>query len=270
MQIATAGWGFRELSLPDYFKMAADLDIHCVEVNAQGYEEVPLHLDVSMDEGEVDKVKEAAKEAGVEIMALAGTNDFTVGKKELDGHIQNVKKTIDLASLIGSRIIRVFAGWVKAEEVTGILVDQVAECLEEVGSYAQSRGITIAMENHGGITATASDCKKILDKVKNSAVGLNYDPANFIAYGYGEDPLIGLETLSERIVYAHLKDCLKKNDQYEFAAVGGGEMDWEKLLPALSKVYDGYWAVEYEEPLSIREGTEQSLQFLREKTGKGE
>ena len=266
MQIATAGWGFRELSLPVYFKMVADLDIHCVEVNAQGYEEVPLHLDVSMGEEEINKVKEAAKEAGVEIFALAGTNDFSVAEKELNGHIGRVKKTIDLASSIGAVIIRVFAGWVKAEDVTERLIDQVAECLEEVGEYARAKGITIAMENHGGITATASDCKKILDKVKSSAVGLNYDPANFIAFGYGEDPLIGLEALSERIVYVHLKDCLKKEDRYEFTAVGGGGMNWEKLLPALSKVYDGYWAIEYEEPTNIREGTEQSLQFLREKT----
>ena len=265
MKIAAAGWGFRELSLPDYFKMAAGLGIHNVEVNAQGHEEVPLHLDVSMSEEDVNKVKEAAKETGVEIIALAGANDFTVDKDELDGNIQKVKRTIDLASSIGSRFIRVFAGWVEAKDVTDKLIDQVAECLEEVGKYAQTKGVVIALENHGGITATAADCKKILDKVKNPAVGLNYDPANFIAYGYGENPLIGLETLSERIVYAHLKDCLKKNDQYEFGAVGQGEMDWDKIVPALSKVYDGYWAIEYEEPSSIREGTEQSLQFLKMK-----
>jgi sugar phosphate isomerase/epimerase len=269
MQIATAGWGFRELSLPDYFKMATDLGIQFVEVNAQGYEEVPLHLDVSMDEGKLSKVREAANQAGVEIVCLAGTNDFTVDGKELDKHIQKVKKTIDLAQKIGASIIRIFAGWVEAKDVTEKLIGQVAKCLEDVGSYAQTKRITIAMENHGGIAATASDCKKILDKVKSSAVGLNYDPANFIAYGYGENPLMALESLSERIVYAHLKDCLKKGDRYEFAAVGQGEMNWDRILPALSKVYDGYWAIEYEEPVNIRAGTEKSLQFLREKI-KGE
>ena len=265
MQIATAGWGFRELSLPDYFKMVGELGVHYVEINAQGYEEVPLHLDVSMDKEEITKVKEAAKEAGVEIITLAGANDFTVDGKELDGHIEKVKKTIDLASSLGARIIRVFAGWVEAKDVTEKLIDQVSECLEEVGKYAQTKGVTIAMENHGGITATAADCKKILDKVKNPAVGLNYDPANFIAYGYGEDPLIGLEILSERIVYAHLKDCFKKDDKYEFTAVGQGEIVWDKIIPVLSSVYDGYWAIEYEEPVSIKEGTEQSLQFLKTK-----
>lgn len=257
----TAAWGFREFSMGKYFEAVKELGFDYVELDCEP-EEVPLHLSRDMMDSEVNNVLTLAEESGVKIVALATGNDFTVeGQDELNQEVIKIKKVIDLAQRLGAEVVRLFAGWIEEEKISEDMYHQLTETFALVGDYARERGVKLALENHGGITKTAEQVKRILESVKSPAVGLNFDPANF--YHCGQDPVKALEILSPHIVYFHLKDCRNVDGKYEYCAVGDGEIDFKSILGKLTKNYHGYYAIEYEETKDVIEGTRRSLEYIK-------
>lgn len=97
------------------------------------------------------------------------------------------------------------------------------KALTECGKYAQSKGITIAIETGPETAAT------LLSFVENTegGVGVNLDPANFVMVT-GQDPVEAVYLLKDHIVHTHFKDgkMIKKTDPkiiYDSFAVGGIE-----------------------------------------------
>ena len=150
-------------------------------------------------------------------------------------------------------------------KVTKDTYRQVVAFLNEAGRYAATMGVRIALENHIGITSSVKGTLKILRGIESEGIGLAYDPANF--YRYGENPLHALHRIYPHIVYMHLKDCRRGKEDYEFCDLGKGEIDWVPILESLSKTYDGYYAIEYEEPGDIMRGTRSSISFLNRYLG---
>ena len=103
--------------------------------------------------------------------------------------------------------------------------------------YAATKGVVLALENHGGITATPEQMLKIIDAVDSSPwFGVNFDGGNFRT----DDPYASLSQIAP---YA-------KNAQIKVEMFSGA-----KKIPAdLSRVvqilrtagYRGYVALEYE------------------------
>ena len=260
MKLACAGWGFREMPLEVYFKVAADLEVHYVEVNCQAG--VPPHVQEDMKEDQVGAVKRSADACGVEIVALAPGSDFTLEDPgDLEREVLRVKRIIDLGERLESSVIRLFAGWIGEEKITEATYRQVAECFDEVGEYAGDKGIVLALENHGGVTANIERTRRIMESISSDAVGLNYDPANFAHSG--EDPVEAVRALKDYIVYVHLKDYLSEEAEETFCALGEGRIEWEPIFSELSDFYQGYFAIEYERPDDVVEGTRKSAAFVK-------
>jgi sugar phosphate isomerase/epimerase len=74
IKLATAAWGFREMELPEYFTAAKEMQIDYVEVNLGPNS--PGHLQFDASDADLDRALQAAEDAGVEIVALAGGNNF--------------------------------------------------------------------------------------------------------------------------------------------------------------------------------------------------
>lgn len=259
IKLACAVWGFRELGLEEYFKAAVEAGIPLVEVGCSIH--VPRHLRVGMTQGEIEDVLDLARDSGVEIIALAADNDFALADESaLQAEVRRVKQIIDLAASSKTRMVRLFASNITAEEATEGTYHRVAACFNEVGRYAEGKGIRLALENHGGITSNAEGVLKIMQGVESEAVGLTYDVANF--YRDSQDPLSALHQISPHVVHVHLKDYRRTDSGHEFCALGEGEIDYPPILEALSRTYHGYYAIEYEEPSDIVRGTRDSLSFL--------
>jgi len=259
MKIACAGWGFREMGLRKYFEEALALGIGFVEVNCS--ENVPQHLSPKGTLDDAREMADLASSIGVKVVALAASNDFTVADEATwNQHVEAVKHVVDLAQAAGAEVVRIFAGW--AEELDDAVFQRAAGGIREVGEYAQTRGVVLGVENHGGVTATGESCAKLLDLVGDlDTVGLTYDPANF-AYG-GADPLRGLTAVGERVTYCHLKDVRWSLDgRPEYCAFGEGKIDWPPILAGLRAFYRGYGAIEYERAEDAADGTRRSLENL--------
>lgn len=258
--IGCAAWGWRELEIPEYFHWVAQQGIRSVEVNA--HPQAPKHLlDIGNDES-VIKIANWASEAGVEIICIAARNDFTIPEKTaLETEIQRVQRFVDIAKQLGAKFVRLLSGSHRIDCIPNEVFTRLHYAFNKIGDYAQEKGVKITIENHGGPTATGQRVVKIMEGIKSPAVGLNYDPANFL--NQGTDPLMALRYILPWVNYSHWKDVRWANGEPQFCAFGAGEIVWQPIIKELlNSGYQGYWAVEYEEPADVQQGTKESLHNL--------
>ncbi len=260
LKFACAAWGFREYSLPEYFAAARKMGLDSVEINLD--EGQTNHLSPADSDDELKQAAQQAADAGVRIVAIAGSNDFTVADATArQKQVDRVKRQIDVCAALGAEVLRIFAGWASEKQVGDETFANVRQCLEDVALYAETNGVVVAVENHGGITNTGAQCARLLEGLP-AAVGLNYDPANF--RHCDEDPLAALMVTADRVVYSHWKDVRLEKDEWEYCAMGSGVITWEPIVAKLAASYAGYWAIEYEEPTDVERGTKASLQYLQQ------
>ena len=259
-QYACAAWGWRELEVPDYFNHATQLGFTALEVNA--HSQTPKHLLNNLSEEAVEKVRFWAEDGSVEIACVAADNDFTVtNAADLEAEIRKVCRCVDIAKKLQTKLIRVFAGGENQDCLSPEILQQLHTAFNCVGNYAETHGITIAIENHGGLTATGQRIAKIMEGINSAAVGVNYDPANFLMAG--SDPLMALRYILPWVKYTHWKDVRWGNGKPELCAVGEGEIRWTPIVKELLNAdYQGYWVIEYEGVEDIQRGTKDSLAYL--------
>lgn len=263
MKLGCASWGFRELDLEEYFRIAAALGLEYLEVECFNEEEAPRHIPSDFTPEDMIRLQAKAKEKNVEIVSFAGGNDFTVtDKAAIANDIARIKRMIDLAKVGKVEVIRVFAGWIEEKKAGETTYAQVINALKETGRYALKKGVILALENHGGITSDPEQIKKILDGVNLPSVRLNYDPANF--HHCKNDPVRALGYLKNYISYVHLKDSKFEDEIHKFKAVGEGKIDWLPIIDWLNTSFNGYAMIEYENPADVVDGTERSLSFLKQ------
>lgn len=160
-------------------------------------------------------------------------------------------------------MVRVFAGWDRFETLTTAKYERCAAALRACGEHAAGTHVLIALENHGGPTATAAQVLRILNLCNHPKVMANYDGGNFAHCC--EDPLAAYQVLRGRIAYTHWKDVWVREGALHYCALGDGITDWTPVVQALiADGYDGYWTIEYEEPSDVEEGTRKCLAVLRE------
>ncbi|MCE5258829.1 MAG: sugar phosphate isomerase/epimerase, partial [Chloroflexi bacterium] len=155
---------------------------------------------------------------------------------------------------LGTNIITTHIGHVPAERddpVWGILV----KALNEVGAYADSAGAVLATETgpEEGQTLAA-----LLGSLKTKAIRVNFDPANFIIYGYNHRA--ALDALRPYIVHTHAKDAKGKLE----VPLGQGDVDFPWYVGKLRSFgYDGFYTIEREAGADPIGDIKQAIAFLR-------
>ena len=181
---------------------------------------------------------------GIEITGSAVGNNFCLpDEKKRQEQIQLVTNWLDRVSLLGGRTLRVFAG----SAPKGITEEQcrkwTIDSLKATCEHAAKVGVYVALENHGGITATAEQLISLVKAVDHPWFGVNLDSGNFKT----EDPYQDLEKLAPYAVVTQFKSEIQPKGQPKQKA------DYNRLVSILRKAnYSGYVILEYEaadEPL---------------------
>ncbi|NLV74826.1 MAG: sugar phosphate isomerase/epimerase [Chloroflexi bacterium] len=168
--------------------------------------------------------------------------------------IPRIKANIDLALDLGTTIITTHIGHVPADKndpVWGVLV----KALEEVGAYADSVGAVLATETgpEEGVTLVS-----LIESLKTRAIRVNFDPANFIIYGY--DHRAAVDALRPYIVHTHAKDAKGKLE----VPLGQGDVDFPWYVGKLRSFgYDGFYTIEREVGPDPIGDIQQAIAFLR-------
>ena len=207
----------------------------------------------------VAALKKKAADLGLAITGTPVGNSFTHPPGEArDREVAKMKAWIDVSSDLGSPAIRIFAGSAPkgVEEATarGWVVDCVKACLEK----AAERKVILALENHGGVVATADGMLAIGKEIDSPWFGFNMDTGNF----HTEDPYAELEKIAPRAVTCQVKVEMAAKGKKKEAA------DVPRLVTMMRKHgYKGFITLEYEAAEEPLEAIPKWIDILRKAIG---
>ena len=247
MKLSLAGYSFNRL-LPKRYtpgqlksaKMTMDDFIRfCAAQDLDGCEPTAYYFPRTVTREYLVHLKQLTFRLGLDISGTAIGNDFCLPegparKKQL----ADAKEWIDHAAMLGAPVIRIFAGKVPKGETEETAIERCVAGINESLEYAATRGVFLALENHGGITATPKQMMKIIKGVKPSPwFGVNFDGGNFRT----DDPYRDLAQIAPYAVNAQIKVAIHRGGKKEPA-------DLPRVVKILKDAdYRGYLVLEYEE-----------------------
>lgn len=237
------------MSLLDVIDFCAAQNLDAVELTSY-YFPNPLTPEFIRD------IKERTFRLGLEISGTAIGNDFCLPEgPDREKQLKLCRDWIDFSAEMGAPVIRIFAGRVSRGQTEEQALDLCVAGINESLNYAAEKGVVLALENHGGITATSEQLLKIVSRVQPSKwFGVNFDSGNF----HTPDPYADLEKIAPYAVNAQIKVMMAPQGQPK------QQTDYERVLDILRAAnYRGYVVLEYEEKEDPMIAIPKHLQQLR-------
>ena len=190
------------------------------------------------------KLKQHCHLRGMTISGGAIRNDFCqLDEQKVAADLEHTKTWVDHYAVLGAPAIRIFAGTQPKGEELSVTLKRCAKHCETAAKYAASKGVLLALENHGGVTARAEGLLEIVKQVNAPGFGVNLDSGNFQST---DDPYAELALIAPYAVNAQIKVDISPGGKQQ-------PTDLAKVLNILRDAgYSGWVALEYEakeEPL---------------------
>jgi len=179
------------------------------------------------------RIKKMCEKAGVKLSGLSAHTPLC--KPDISGNY--LKQAIRFAAECGAPVVNTDEGpkpsWTTEDE-DFVLMRYV---LAEAAAFAENRGVLIGIEPHQQYSKTPEGLDRIYDLVDSPAIGINFDTGN--SYLCGQDPLVWLERVKDRLVHLHAKDISIQQSEGERGKVTGtpagcacgeGVNDWQKVI----------------------------------------
>lgn len=185
-------------------------------------------------------LKQQTHRLGISISGTAIGNNFCLPEGDArNQQLQECRNWIDYAATMGAPVIRIFAGKIPKGDTERAAVTRCVAGINESVDYAASKGVILALENHGGITATPDQMLGIIKQVDDSPFfGVNFDSGNFGT----ADPYADLARIAPYAVNAQIKVMMRKPDRTKSPA------DLARVVGILQAAkYRGFVTLEYEE-----------------------
>ena len=226
----------------------------CAEYPLDGVEPTSYYVPDPLPDGYLHALRRRAFLLGLTVSGTAIGNTFThpPGDKR-DEQMAYARRWIDRAADLGAPTIRIFAGDVQKGTTEAQARQWCIEAIREACAYAATRGVILALENHGGIVTTADQLLSIVREIDSDWFGVNWDSGNFRS----ADPYAELKAIAPYAVTAQIKVSIG-------AAGKSQQADWPRIIGTLRDVgYRGWVALEYEEQEDARAAVPRLLDQLR-------
>jgi sugar phosphate isomerase/epimerase len=256
MKLSLAAYSFRaslagakkSMTLDDFVDLASTYDLDAVEPTSYYFPDPPTP----------EYCRSLRRHAFVQGLSMSGTavrNTFTYPPgPQLEKEIEHVKRWIDLAAELHAPTIRIFAGDLQKGTSEADARRWCVDAIHKACEHAATRGIILALENHGGIVTTPAQMLAIVREVKSDWFGVNLDTGNF----RGPDPYGELTQLAPYAVVVQVKT------EVSVSGAARQEADFARLIKMLRDVkYRGFVTLEYEAREDPRTAVPRHLQALR-------
>lgn len=267
-------WHFRgpKVTVSTVIERAAQLGVAGVDV---------LHRQMDIPEKEpltaahrayLAELKRHAFRHGVSLCCLSIHQDFVDPDPAFRRQqVEHTLKCIEIAYALGIPVLRINSGrWntikdfddlMKAKGIEPVLpgyteedgFNWCTECLQQCLPKAAECGVTLAVENHWGLTRTVEGLLKLSNSISSPWMGILMDTGNFL-----ENPYSKLEAIASKTVYVQAK-----------AYPGGGEwytldLDYPRIARILRNAsYKGWVALEMEGKADPEKAVPEALIQLR-------
>ncbi|MCA9193285.1 MAG: sugar phosphate isomerase/epimerase [Planctomycetales bacterium] len=247
MRLSLAAYSLRKYLAPrDNTKKMDLFDFvdFCFDHGIPGAELTSYYFPEDLDRDYLLKLKRHCHMKGITISGGAIRNDYcSNNESNVERDIEHTKQWIDHYAVLGAPAIRIFAGNAVKDEDLSVTLKRCALNCEKACRYAEQKGIMLALENHGGVTAKAEGLLEIVQQVNSLAFGVNFDSGNFRS---STDPYAELAMIAPYAVNAQIKVDIYADGKHQ-------PTDLARVLTVLREAgYSGWVALEYEaqeEPL---------------------
>ena len=259
MKLSLAAYSFREalagakksMTLDDFIDLASTYDLEAIEPTSYYFPEPATP----------EYCRSLRRHALLQGLAISGTavrNTFTYAPgPQLDKEIDHVKRWVDLAAELHAPTIRIFAGDLQKGTAEADARRWCVDAIHRACEHAATRGVILALENHGGIVSTADQLLAIVREVRSDWFGVNLDTGNFRS----ADPYADVERLAPYAVVVQVKTEMSTGPKTR------GPADLSRIVRILRGVnYRGYVALEYEAEEPAAAAVPRYLQQLRKLT----
>jgi len=272
------------LSLAEWIDMASELKVEGLEWYA-GFLEM-------QDEANWAPLRRKVEEKGMVIPMMCCSPDFTHPDADFRAaEIEKEKRWIDMTAALGGSYCRVLSGQRRPELERSEGVRLAAECIDASAAYAETKGVTLILENHykddfwnyPEFAQRMDIFCELVDQVTAKNFGVNYDPSNTILAG--EDPLDLLYRVSSKVVTMHasdrfliegtMEDLLRDEEagvegyakRLSHGEIGKGLNDYDAIFEELTRVGFDNW-ISIEDGVDGMDQLARSVDFLRMMIGK--
>lgn len=260
LKLSLAAYSYRQylagpdktMDLFDFVTLAADMALDGVELTSYYFP-----ADVTTEY--LHRLKQHAFGLGLDVSGTSVGNNFCLPPGPgRDQQLELVRTWIDRAAELDAPVIRIFAGNVPKGDSEETAVARAIEGIKASLPYAVEKGVTLALENHGGITATPEGILTLVRAIDGPNFGVNLDTGNF----RGADPYAELEQLAPYAVNVQVKTEVSPKGKTK------EEADLARVVDILRAArYSGYVVLEYEAAEDPMMAIPRHIKALRELMG---
>jgi sugar phosphate isomerase/epimerase len=258
LKLSLAAYSYRQaldlkkptMTLFDFIDLGATLPLDAVELTSYYFAETT--------DAYLDKLKAHAAAKKLAISGVPVRNDFCQrdeGKRKTD--VEHVQAWTRRAARLGAQTVRIFAGNLPKGDTLEDAQKRVVAAIEECCAVAEKVGVLLALENHGGITATPEQLLALVKPVKSPALGVNVDTGNFRT----ADPYADVAKIAPYGVVCQVKTEVSPGGKTEPA-------DLKRMVQILKDAnFHGYVALEYEAKEDPKTAVPRAVKELRRLIG---
>ncbi|WP_026699619.1 sugar phosphate isomerase/epimerase family protein [Salibacterium aidingense] len=182
-----------------------DLKTALEYIKFSGYQGVELasivgmaeHLSDTAEEAELKEIRQWAEEMELDLYCVEAATDILVPENR-----ERTKRVFDRAAKLGIPMVTTGSGGKSDDEKQ---TEASLRAIEELAQAAGEAGIQYALKLHYGQSIyNTRTAERLLQEVKNPALGLNFDATH--VGRVGDDPVAAIEALQDNIIHTHIRD----------------------------------------------------------------
>ncbi len=201
----------------------------------------------------------------------------------VDAEVERICRKVDIATILGAKNLRHDAAWSVPDDIRAFagfkqVLPTLIDGCKKVTEYAQAKGITTMIENHGFFCQDSERVEKIINGTGSANFGVLLDMGNFACAD--ENSALATGRLAPYIKHVHAKDFHIKSgnslnpgkgffksrggNYLRGAIIGHGDIPVMQCLSIIKDSgYEGFVSIEFEGLEDCLKGIEIGLENLK-------
>lgn len=219
-----------QMTMEDFLHKVVELDSVGADMTGYWFK--------STDPGYLDGLRHLAFKSGIPFSGAAcGATMVQADKAKRAAVLDEIKKWVDVTDCLGAPHLRIFGGELPPGVTAKQAVDWVVETMKPACDYSGKKGITLGIEDHGGVTQNADVCLEIMHRVNSPYAGINLDITHFIPTA-NQDAYAQIKACVPYATQTHIRDHFDDR---------GGPVDLDRVWQIFADAgYKGFMSAEYE------------------------
>ncbi|CAI6080204.1 sugar phosphate isomerase/epimerase family protein [Cohnella sp. JJ-181] len=277
MKFAAFSGVFIEHSIQEAMHLTKRLGMDGIEIAAR-----EPHISPTSSMARVKEVKALSDSLGLPIPVLAS---YIGGFSEVDDaqaekFFEEFKRLLEIADVLGTRMIRVFPGGPNAFKALDYHYAKAAYWMNLIAEEAKKHEVNVLMEIHNdSLVETVDSSLRLLGMIENENIGMIHDAGNMYITDtdYGRESVL---QLGRRLMHVHVKDELRiaelgapgtfasttrhGRELFIQSRLGEGGADHKPLFDALRETgYADWVTLECHAPFPAYERLEHDFEVVR-------